>query len=65
MLVAAGLAASNGAARRLLDQGGASVNKHRLTSQERYVGAESVLLSGEYVIVGKGRRDYAVLRVIR
>ena len=65
MLVAAGLAASNGAARRLLEQGGISLNKRRLTAQERYVAPENVLLSGGHVILGKGRRDYAVLRIIR
>ena len=65
MLVSAGLAPSNGAARRLLEQGGVSVNKRRLATQERYVPPPSVLLSGGYVILGKGRRDYAVLRVVR
>jgi tyrosyl-tRNA synthetase len=64
MLVAAGLAPSNGAARRLLHQGGISVNKRRLGAQERYVTPESVLLRGGYVILGKGRKDYAILKVI-
>ena len=65
MLVAAGLAVSNGAARRLLEQGGVSVNKRRLGAQERYVTPERVLLAGGHVILGKGRRDFAVLRVVR
>jgi tyrosyl-tRNA synthetase len=65
LLVAVGLASSNGAARRLLEQGGVSVNKRRLTAQERYLTPRSVLLRGEHVIVGKGRRDYALAKVIR
>ena len=65
LLVAAGLAASNGAARRLLEQGGVSVNKRKLGAQERYLDANAVLLRGAYVVVGKGRREYAVVRVIR
>lgn len=65
LLVAAGLAPSNGAARRLLEQGGVSVNKRRLGAQDRYISPEGVLLTGGYVILGKGRRDYAVLRVLR
>jgi tyrosyl-tRNA synthetase len=65
MLVVAGLAASNGAARRLLEQGGVSVNKRRIGAQERYAAPESALLTGGYVILGKGRRDYAVVRVVR
>ena len=64
LLVATGLAPSNGAARRLLEQGGVSVNKRRLGSQERYLDPTSVLLSGGYIILGKGRRDFAVVRVI-
>jgi len=65
LLVAARLAPSNGAARRLLEQGGISVNKRKLGAQERVVDATSVLLSGGYVIIGKGKRDYVVVRVIR
>jgi tyrosyl-tRNA synthetase len=65
LLVAAGLAASNGAARRLLEQGGISVNKRKLSAQERVINPSSVLLAGGYVILGKGRREYAVLRVVR
>jgi tyrosyl-tRNA synthetase len=65
MLVSAGLAPSNGAARRLLEQGGVSVNKRRVGPPERYVAPETVLLTDGHVILGKGRRDYAVLRVLR
>ena len=63
MLVRSGLADSNGAARRLLQQGGVSINKRKLGSDERAVAASDVLLSGRHVIVGKGKRDYALLRV--
>ena len=65
LLVAAGLAASNGAARRLLEQGGVSVNKRKLSTQDRTLDPASVLLEGGYVVLGKGRRDYAVVRVVR
>ena len=65
LLVAAGLAASNGAAQRLLEQGGVSVNKRKLRADERYLDPASVLLAGGYIVLGKGRRDYAVVRVIR
>ena len=65
LLVSAGLAPSNGAARRLLEQGGVSVNKRKLGAQERVLDPSSVLLDGGYIVLGKGRRDYAVVRVIR
>jgi tyrosyl-tRNA synthetase len=63
LLTASGLAASNGAARRLLEQGGVSVNKRKLGAADRTVPSNASLLAGGHVIVGKGKRDYAVLRV--
>jgi tyrosyl-tRNA synthetase len=63
LLVRSGLADSNGAARRLLQQGGVSVNKRKLSADERSVAAAEVLLTGRHVILGKGKRDYALLRV--
>ncbi|HEU4722200.1 MAG TPA: tyrosine--tRNA ligase [Gemmatimonadaceae bacterium] len=63
LLVASGLAASNGAAKRLLEQGGVSVNKRKLAAGDRHVPAADVLLRGGHVVVGKGKRDYALLRV--
>ena len=63
LLTASGLAASNGAAKRLLEQGGVSVNKRKLAASERHVPAGDALLRGGHVVVGKGKRDYALLRV--
>ncbi|HEX8724067.1 MAG TPA: tyrosine--tRNA ligase [Gemmatimonadaceae bacterium] len=63
LLVAAGMAKSNGAARRLLEQGGVSMNKRRLAASERYIDAASALLAGRHVILGKGKRDYALLHI--
>jgi tyrosyl-tRNA synthetase len=63
LLVASGLAASNGAAKRLLEQGGVSVNKRKLAAADRHIPASDVLLRGGHVVVGKGKRDYALLRV--
>ena len=63
LLVASGLAASNGAAKRLLEQGGVSINKRKLAAADRHVPASDVLLRGGHVVVGKGKRDYALLRV--
>jgi tyrosyl-tRNA synthetase len=63
LLTASGLATSNGAAKRLLEQGGVSVNKRKLAGSDRHVPASDVLLRGGHVVVGKGKRDYALLRV--
>jgi tyrosyl-tRNA synthetase len=63
LLTASGLAASNGAAKRLLEQGGVSVNKRKLGAGDRHLPAAESLLTGGHVVVGKGKRDYALLRV--
>ena len=63
LLTACGLAASNGVAKRLLEQGGVSVNKRKMTSATRQIAAGDALLLGEYIVVGKGKRDFALLRV--
>jgi tyrosyl-tRNA synthetase len=63
LLTASGLAASNGAAKRLLEQGGVSVNKRKLAAADRHLPADATLLRGGHVVVGKGKRDYALLRV--
>jgi tyrosyl-tRNA synthetase len=63
LLTASGLAASNGAAKRLLEQGGVSVNKRKIGAAERLVSRDDALLRGGHVVVGKGKKDYAVLKV--
>jgi tyrosyl-tRNA synthetase len=63
MLTAAGLAPSNGAAKRLLEQGGISLNRRKLTGSDRYIDPTSALLAGRHIVLGKGKREYALLRV--
>ena len=63
LLVATGLADSNGAARRVLQQGGVSINKKKLSGDDRSVPIADALLTGGHVIVGKGKRDYGVVRI--
>ena len=60
-LVALGLAASKGAARRLVDQGGASVNGRRVTSATDSLGEPLV---GGYYLIRKGAKDYGLVRVL-
>ena len=63
LLTASGLAASNGAAKRLLEQGGVTVNKRKLAASERLVPRSDAMLRGAHIVVGKGKRDFAVLKV--
>jgi tyrosyl-tRNA synthetase len=63
LLTTSGLAASNGAAKRLLEQGGVSVNKRKIGGAERNVPSAEAMLRGGHVVVGKGKRDFALLKV--
>ena len=62
LFVTAQLAPSKGAARRLLEQGGLSVNGRRLGAEERSIGIDAVL-AGRHLLLKKGARDYALVRV--
>ena len=55
------LAASKGAARRLIDQGGVSVNSRRASSPTEALGEP---LAGGYFLVKKGARDFGLVRLI-
>lgn len=63
LLTASGLAASNGAAKRLLEQGGVSINKRKIGGAERLIPRAEAMLRGGHVVVGRGKRDFAVLKV--
>ena len=58
-LVALGLVSSKGAARRLIEQGGASINGRRVSVSDP-VGEP---LGGKYFLFRKGARDYGLLEV--
>ena len=62
LFTAAGLTASRGEAKRLLAQNGMTVNGRRLAPSERVVPADDAL-PGERLLLRKGARDYALVRV--
>ena len=62
VLVSTGLAASKGAARRVLEQGGVYVNGARMAAGDRSIGSDR-LLAGGHVLLRKGSRDYALIHV--
>jgi tyrosyl-tRNA synthetase len=64
LLTASGLAASNGAAKRLLEQGGVAVNKRKVAAGDRLIERSDAVLQDGYVVIGKGKRDVAVVRVV-
>lgn len=59
-LVQLNLAASKGAARRLIEQGGVAVNGRRIASGSDSLGEP---LAGNYYLLKKGGRDFGLLRV--
>ena len=62
LLVASGLASSKGAARRAVREGGASVNNTKV-GDEGWTPAESDLLPGGWLVLRRGRRHTAGVRV--
>jgi tyrosyl-tRNA synthetase len=56
------MAPSKGAVRRLLEQGGLSVNGRKLPSTDRTIAAAEALPGG-YFLLRKGSRDYALARL--
>jgi len=62
LFVAAKLAPSKGAAKRLLEQGGLSVNGAKLSVEQRVVRRE-MMLAGGHLLLRKGAREYALVRV--
>ncbi|HUG28029.1 MAG TPA: tyrosine--tRNA ligase, partial [Gemmatimonadales bacterium] len=61
-LVATGLAASKGEARRGIEQKGFSINGAKLEAADQRLGTAD-LLAGRYIVLQKGRRNYAMVRV--
>jgi tyrosyl-tRNA synthetase len=61
LLVASGLAASKGAARRNIAEGGVSVNNVRIVSEE-WVPAASDFLFGSWLVLRRGKRNVAGIR---
>jgi tyrosyl-tRNA synthetase len=62
LLVASGLAPSKGQARKDIEGGGIYLNNVRITEVARAV-ATGDLLFGKYLLLRKGKRTYAVLKV--
>ncbi len=54
---------SKGEARRMIQQGGLSVNKEKITDQNARIGREQVL-NGKYVLLQKGKKSYCLVRVV-
>ena len=63
LFVSAGLGASKGEARRLLQQGGLSVNGIKLSAGDTTIGTDR-LLRGQYLLLRKGARDYALVTTV-
>jgi tyrosyl-tRNA synthetase len=62
LIVATGLAKSRGDAKRLVEQGGVTVNGRKASMADRVTPREQ-WLAGAYLLVKKGSRDWALARV--
>lgn len=63
LLVASGLCESKGAARRTVKEGGASVNNVRISSEE-WTARDGELLHGSWLVLRRGKRNFAGVRVV-
>ncbi len=61
-LTALGVAASRGAAKRLLEQGGVSINGTKLSAADRLIGDDR-LLRGRHLLLKKGAREFGLVQV--
>ncbi|MDC3728027.1 tyrosyl-tRNA synthetase [Rhodococcus rhodochrous J38] len=64
LLVVSGLCESKGAARRTVKEGGASVNNVRISSEE-WTPRDGELLHGRWLVLRRGKRNFAGVRVVR
>ena len=55
--------ASRGEAKRMIQQGGLSVNKEKITDENLTITREH-LLNGRYILLQKGKKAYCVVKVI-
>jgi tyrosyl-tRNA synthetase len=62
MFTSSKLVASKGAARRLLEQGGLYINGDRLSGDDKVVGQDR-MLAGGHLLLRKGAREYALVKV--
>ncbi len=62
LVVATGLAKSRGVAKRLVEQGGVSVNGQRMSMSERTIAGDA-WLADRHLLVKKGSRDWGLVRV--
>ncbi|MDI2126411.1 tyrosine--tRNA ligase [Yinghuangia seranimata] len=61
-LVATGLVASKGAARRTVKEGGAYVNNVKVTEEDALLGADD-LLHGQWVLLRRGKRNLGAVKL--
>ena len=63
LLVAGGLARSRGEARRTIDEGGAYLNNERVVDPEHVPGPGD-LLGGEWLVLRRGKKNFAGVQVV-
>ncbi|MCD4752673.1 MAG: tyrosine--tRNA ligase [Anaerolineaceae bacterium] len=64
LLCETGLTSSKGEARRLLKNGGISLNNQKVTDEKRKILIDN-FIEGEYLIIRKGKKTYHLMQIIR
>jgi tyrosyl-tRNA synthetase len=60
--VKTGLFASKGEARRMISQGGLSINKEKITDPATIINP-SFLINGKYILLQKGKKGYFIVKI--
>ena len=58
-----GLFSSKGEAKRMIQQGGLSINKEKVTDLAAIVSTKNIL-NGKYLLLQKGKKEYCVVKVV-
>ncbi|HPZ88728.1 MAG TPA: S4 domain-containing protein, partial [Flavihumibacter sp.] len=62
-LAESGIFSSKGEARKMVQNGGISLNKNKVKGIETTVGS-SLLLNERYMLIQKGRREYFLVKAV-
>jgi tyrosyl-tRNA synthetase len=57
-----GIFKSNGEARRMLKDGGVSINKKKIN--DSYQVTDSDLLNNKYILIQKGKKNYFLVKIV-
>jgi tyrosyl-tRNA synthetase len=62
LMVSSGMAKSKGEARRAIDEGGISLNNHRVMDSAQFVTTTD-LIDGQFLVLRRGKKNYQLVKI--